>query len=59
MLRSVPGAWIFTTWWHLINAVGYTKGVCLEMNPNRVDPKGIVRSLEWLKGSPGMLPADS
>jgi len=42
-----------------LNAVGYAKGVCLEMNPNRVDPKGIVRSLEWLKGSPGMLPADS
>ena len=29
--------------------VGYAKGMCLEMNPDRVSPDGIRRSLAWLR----------
>ena len=29
--------------------IGYAQGMCLEMNPDRVSPDGIRRSLAWLR----------
>ena len=32
-----------------LRRIGYDRGGCLEMNPDRVTPEGIRRSLEWLR----------
>jgi len=32
-----------------LRAIGYAGGACLELNPDRASPQGILRSLEWLR----------
>ena len=45
----------FTGLLRALHEIGYAQGMCLEMNPDRVSPDGIRRSLAWLRDKTGEL----